>query len=300
MNENDERVIRHIARYRVGLRPIFSKLIFDGNESAMGNSIARLTKRERIEIREGLNRYNFYTLTPGEARRLNLPESRATLFDNDTRGQALHRWITSAWFCCLGEQRRKLLTDGEVQEFLGYRDTQVSYCTERQADGSVCIYRLYTPVDTGKLPPFLSRVLRDIKEARQRPSYDAAKPTLAQLIDAQVFRIGVIVGNDERRNALNRLIEQSDDLKELRAKVLVETCVTPLTRLSRKDDQNVRTLQFDDAGPDAVSEEADGRRPDADHGAISDHIQPGVNDGGERVAAPGSVSARDDGAGAAG
>ena len=53
MNENDEKIIRHIARYRVGLRPIFLKLIFDGNESALGNSIARLVKAGRIETRQG-------------------------------------------------------------------------------------------------------------------------------------------------------------------------------------------------------------------------------------------------------
>jgi hypothetical protein len=255
MNENDERMIRHIARYRVGLRPIFSKLIFDGNESAIGNAIARLTKSERIETHEGLNRYSFYTLSRREVRRLNLSDSRASLFERDTRGQALHRWITSAWFCCMGLKRRKLLTDGEVFEFLGYRETQVSYCAERQEDGTTCIYRLYTPADTGKLPPFLSRVLRDIKDARQRPSDDGT-PSISRLLDARLLRIAVIVGNDERAAALSRLFEQSEELRDLRVKILVEKCVTPLTQVGRKENHG-RLLQFGDAEPNGISEEAD-------------------------------------------
>src|SRR5262245_18315741 len=140
MNPKDEEIIRHIARYHVGLNPVFMRLIFDGDEFACRNSVRRLVNSMRLKAVEGLNRYSYYLLSDKETKRLGLPKDRSTPKD-----QSLMRWISVAWFCCMGETRRHALIDRELKEFFGERKFNVPYCIEKSA--APCIYRIHTPAE---------------------------------------------------------------------------------------------------------------------------------------------------------
>ena len=105
MQERDEKILDHIGRYRLTLRPVLDCLFFADDSSGCGNVLTRLIQQGYVQARQVLPRRRcYYQLTRmGAAGRV--PESRT----RPLHGQALRTWLGILWFCFMEERRRRLL-----------------------------------------------------------------------------------------------------------------------------------------------------------------------------------------------
>ncbi len=159
-SDRDERILRHIGLYRITLRPVLSRLFFDGGNP--GNVIQRLVAEGRIQARAGLpNRLSYYQLTVAEARARGLPEARA----RPPRGQALPAHLGTLWFCCVEGQGRTRLEHNELRQLFGNRFPNGPHCIE---GGSVPkIVRVHTITPRASLSTAVRMLGRRIERFRE-------------------------------------------------------------------------------------------------------------------------------------
>ncbi len=199
-NTRDEKILEHLGRYRISLRPILERLFFDGRTS--GNVIQRLLKSGRIHSREGLpNRIRYYQLTMSEARKRSIPVGRSEPY----AAQALNVHLGVLWLCCVEKANchrveEKALKDRFEQTLRG------PLCIERDGDSHKMLHVRVATADTEDTN--LLRSLRgDINDALDRP--DLAKP-----MTAGQFAFVVLVDTLARKRSLSKTLAEHE-LSEL-------------------------------------------------------------------------------------
>jgi hypothetical protein len=107
----DLAILHHVARYRIGLNEVLSRLFFAGKDA--GRVVGLLTKDTpqrpallKRHARKLRNNFSYVTLTPAGASRIGLSGKRAS---SSLSGPALDRAIQLAVFCCLDQHRRHRL-----------------------------------------------------------------------------------------------------------------------------------------------------------------------------------------------
>jgi hypothetical protein len=226
MTERDEQIIRHIARYRLGLKAVFAKLFFGGNESACANIVQKLLDERRIKSVGGLpGGYHYYLLTEKEANSRGVPENRAERLGE----QALRTWFSVLWFCCMGKKRRYLLENSSLEKLIG-RSFNAPYCMEEpQGKESARIYRVFTPGAATKPKSIISDIRKHLEEAQNFSSSDPKFPNVAQMMKEHMYAIAVLVDNEARCTQFSELVnDKKTGLKAL-TKVIVEKVASPLT-----------------------------------------------------------------------
>ena len=110
--ERDERILRHIGRYRVSINAVIERQFFDGG--TWDHVLQRLAKRGRLQtVRDAIpGNLNYYHLPRGEARRLGFPDPPAA------QERVLRRHLAILWFCCMTDRARVRLHP-EEHAFLG-------------------------------------------------------------------------------------------------------------------------------------------------------------------------------------
>src|SRR4051794_24289141 len=133
MNDRDDRIIRHIAKYGLSIRPVIEKLFFDGGTS--DHVISRLIKERRIASYAGIpGGLCYYQLTLSEARARGVPEHRS----RPKKGTALREALQVLWFCCMTEKNRNRLERKRVGELFGNGNGGGKpHCAEAEGDRSL-------------------------------------------------------------------------------------------------------------------------------------------------------------------
>ena len=153
MNERDLRILKHIGRYRITLRPILARLYFDNNESAMANVLKRLTgptsRRTRggedpvkasgfIKIHSGLpGNISYYQLTKLGAKQAGVPDDRSEAFGT----QAFNVHLAMLWFCCAHHKQRFRVSSEEFPSV-----PSGDYCLLGEEPKR--LLRVYSPAET--------------------------------------------------------------------------------------------------------------------------------------------------------
>ncbi len=126
MPERDERILNHIGRYRMTLRPVLDHVFFERESSGCGNVINNLIRKGLVRSRSGLpNRRNYYQLTrAGAEGRVPLDRTR------DQRGQTLRTNLGVLWYCCMLNRPRRRLEKHELAKVFEPPPTG-PHCIER-------------------------------------------------------------------------------------------------------------------------------------------------------------------------
>ncbi len=114
LQPRDEKMLDHIGRYRVTLRPVLDHLFFCDESSGCGNVIKRLLASGYITAREGLpakRRYYQLTAVGAEGR---VPLGRT----KPMRAQSLRSALAILWFCAMNETPRLRLETWELRDIL--------------------------------------------------------------------------------------------------------------------------------------------------------------------------------------
>ena len=139
LQERDQKILDHIGRYRVTLRPVLDELFFSDDSSGCGNVLKRLIDAGLVTAREGLpSKRRYYQLTAKGA------EGRVPLGrTKPMRAQALRSAIAILWFCTMNQQRRTRMETWELRDILGEDMPAGKHCV--QPGSPPVVYRVQVP-----------------------------------------------------------------------------------------------------------------------------------------------------------
>ena len=224
--ERDEQIVRHIARYRLGLKVVLAHLFFDENESACGNVIQRLLDSKRIQSLDGLpDKYHYYMITKKEAASRGIPENRAEPLGS----RALPSWISVLWFCCMGKRQRHLLESKEEEVLFG-RSFSIPHCAEEpRGDEIPRVYWIYVPSPNTSPSDIAEAIRGHLKKIREVSSAPGAKYSIADMMREHMYCAAVLVDNEERATKLRELFKDEKSGIRSLTKVSVEKVASPIT-----------------------------------------------------------------------
>ena len=196
MEDRDEKILRHIGRYRVSIRAVIEQLFFSGE--SCDHVLQRLSKDGRVQTHRAAipGGLSYYQLSLTEARRLGFPDSRA----RQDKTKLLRRELAVLWFCCMTPNRRKRLEREEYRYLGSGKGLASPHVAELAADRST-IYRVYLPGPEIRDERFVD-VLRD------DAFLTIQHPQLSEWADRGTYQIALVVENQDRADKLQRMIEQ--------------------------------------------------------------------------------------------
>jgi hypothetical protein len=228
MNNQDDLILDHIARYTISIRKVIERLFFKG--ASCGNALDRLVDKQLIQrVAKALEgNYSYYQLTTKAARTLNLPLNKALPKGESSLAQNL----AALWFACESSLSRKRLTDGELEKLFGIPPGQnVVYVAQNGGEEDTTVFRLFVPSESARVKKGYLQALR--KSAFQ----DLEDKRLLPWIERGTYSYAILVHNSFRKEELERLIPALDFPK---LRLHIEIAPTPSTLpvfLPAKEDQ---------------------------------------------------------------
>lgn len=180
----DDRILRHIARYRVSTREAISKRFFEGGNP--GNVIQRLLREGRIVSRRGLpDNARFYQIAPKEAIARGVPLNRAKPFGP----AALATHLTLLWYCALHPDGidRGRMERSDLREFFEERAPTGDHCVEWTEP-----IRIVNPL----VPRLTTPPRKVIARVAERAETSAAIPRVRSLSASGQYAVAVLACSD--------------------------------------------------------------------------------------------------------
>lgn len=214
MEERDLRILKHVGLYRISLRPVLERALFDGR--SCGNVMHRLIDSGYIQFRKGLpGNYNYYQLSAAGAGVLGLPRSRADVFGP----QALHAHLGILWFCFMDKMRRYRLEDERMEQLLGPKAPPGDHCLEEGTPPR--IFHVYAPGPATKLRNVVRQVVARIGRIR-------AHEKTRDWLRARSYAFLVLVETEERSRALKKILNDArDDRGRLSEQAYIRVATVP-------------------------------------------------------------------------
>lgn len=205
----DLAVLRHVARYRIGLHEVLSQCFFDGKDPGRVVGLLAKDTSQRPALlqrhsRELKNNLSYVTLTPAGAARVGVSAKRAA---NSFGGAALDKVIQLAVFCCLGSHRRHRLERQELVRALGDTATppdNVFHVATNELSYPAILRAVFAASSDRRQ---LDRLRRHVDEARKN---QAIRPYL----EAGDYGFAVLVPWADKVDALRELIDSSSLAKD--------------------------------------------------------------------------------------
>lgn len=200
MLSRDERILKHVALYRISIRAVIEHLYFEGR--SCDDVINRLASKERLLTVSKLpNRVSYYRLSLSAARARGVQENRALTKGVQTR--SLRRALAMLWFCCMGERQRHRIERNILTQMLGRAPgLGIPHCWELLDQETKLVYRVYTPGPN--TPP--DDVVRMLQIDGEKAIAD---PKLAPLVIARRYVFAVLVENADRKITLSKQINNA-------------------------------------------------------------------------------------------
>jgi DNA-binding MarR family transcriptional regulator len=216
MEEKDELIIRHIARYTISLRKVIESLYFDGGSasSAINRLIRSGLVQRNTQALDG--NYSYYQLTKKGCGLLTTPVNKAR--PRDEKGLAQD--IAALWFCCMNELSRKRLSNDELKTLFGApKGGNVIHAAQDASDNDTAVFRLFIPGETTRARPFVASLKKAAHEA-------IGDEKLLRWIERGTYRFAVLVHDERKKAELLKTIEK-EEFPELR--ILIDVAPTPST-----------------------------------------------------------------------
>lgn len=211
MDDKQQTVLGHVARYRVTTRAALSGA-FPGLTPQKSDYTIKRLLREMLIRPAGeclLTGHTLYQLTRTSAGVLGLPLTRAANF----QPQALLHHTMVLYFCTLGRCRRQRLESREVELVLQQASSSSKKIT-LPANMPICLEwpeggekhpkltRMYVPGPQPEPKHVLRHLFRTIRQA-------ASVPALRETIESREMAFAVLVDNDHRREALRSSLAET-------------------------------------------------------------------------------------------
>jgi hypothetical protein len=193
-----EKILSHLAAYRVSVREIMEAHLFDG-KSVTRELWELSTKRGLVAVNRALgNRRSYYQLTGRGTSMLGLSEQWA----RPLGAQSLISNLSLAWFCCMGKHERRRIRRDALAERLGCNVPGGYHCVEKDGDG-YRVYRVYVPMP-GTQPREILRAAGDlVRRCRTTPG-------LEELIEERAFGVAILLETPKRASAIWERIRKYD------------------------------------------------------------------------------------------
>jgi hypothetical protein len=232
MTERDEKILKHIGKYGLSIRPVIEKLFLDG--ATCDHVVNRLVKEKRIVSAAGIpGGLCYYRLSLSEARARCVPEHRA----RPKKGAALRQALQVLWFCCMSDKNRNRLERKKVGEMFGNGNgSGKPHCAEVDAEHSI-VYRVYAPGPNSRDDYLLKCIRSDYERGIERPE-------LRGWMEARSFAFAVLVETTARKERLKRLISKTGPYA---VRILVEVVpgLSNITIMLReREEQKVHVSQL--------------------------------------------------------
>lgn len=216
MEERDEQILTHVARYTISLRKVIETLFFDGMSA--NNKINRLVKENLLQRSSQAfeGNYTYYQLTKKGCGVLGMAPNKAR--PKDERGLAQD--LGALWFACMGEVSRKRLSNEELRTLFGApKGGNVIHVAQAGADDETVVFRLFIPGETTRAKPFIATVKKAAHEA-------IGDEKLLRWIERGSYRFAVLV-HDERKKAEVRKGIEEEEFPDVR--IHLDVVPTPTT-----------------------------------------------------------------------
>lgn len=216
--DRTEAILRHVARYRVSVRPVVERLFFQSRDSK--NALEQLRRDSLIDVvpRALKNNQSYYHLTTEGAKAIGAPASLAA----PPGGAALGRDLKILYFCNMATSLRERVPDTDLQELFQPDESPTGdHCLARRGDG-MCLFRVYVPTTD---PASALRQIRDLtRDVRQHP-------VLSRWRETDMYALAVLVESPPYAADLLTKLQRSEDGQPALASqmpILVESPQAPV------------------------------------------------------------------------
>ena len=201
MLPRDEKILKHVALYRLSIRAVIEHLFFDGKSS--DDVIARLVNEEKcLQVAKLPNRISYYYLSVTAARKRGVKESRA----QGGQARSLRRSLAVLWFCCMTPTNRHRIERNTLTKLFGrHNGLGIPHCWEPIGEKGRLIHRIYTP---GPNTPD-DDVVRTLRKDAEST---IAHPQLAPLVLAHLYVFAVLVEHPQRLEKIRETLDRAAPL----------------------------------------------------------------------------------------
>lgn len=163
LQPRDQKILDHIGRYRMTLRPVLDRLFFADESSGCGNVLKRLIDAGLVTARDGLpSKRRYYQLTAKGA------EGRVPLGrTKPMRAQSLRSAIAILWFCTMADSPRKRIESWELRDILADEMPAGKHCM--QPGNPPLLFRVQVPSGRTKVAGVISGLRDHMKESFAHP-----------------------------------------------------------------------------------------------------------------------------------
>lgn len=214
LQPRDEKVLDHIGRYRITLRPVLDQVFFASESSGSGNILQRLMRGGYVTAREGLpGRRRYYQLTAkGAEGRVSLERTKPI------RAQALRSLIAVLWFCHMLQTRAHRLEKWELREAFEEQDPPPgTHCAV--PGNALTVYRVQVPGTRTKPAAIISALKENLQDSFKCP-------LLKHWIKDRRYGFAILA-ESERASELRSAVNKHQITKY--APILVESVPSPQT-----------------------------------------------------------------------
>jgi len=194
---NRIRVLRHIARYRLTIRPVLDRKFFNGKQGASHNVIQELLRSALIS-QHSIGSFSYYQLTPAAALELGV---QATMIKSP--GSKLRDYLAILWYCHMLKPSRELLPPDKLKQYFPSARLQAPHCIEPTKAGKPhCLYRVRL---AGQNVSDWS-LIKDLREYIQKASdpYSEIRPLLLR----RLYGFAVLCHDQARATKLKKTVQE--------------------------------------------------------------------------------------------
>lgn len=193
-----EKILSHLAAYRVSVREILETHLFAGR--GVGRELWELSReRGLIAAHQVLSRRrSYYQLTVRGATGLGLSEHWA----RPLGAQSLIANLSLAWFCCMTKLERRRVERGALAGRLGVNVPGGYHCLERD-EGRFRVYRVYVPMPGTRIREIVRATRELVEKCRDQAG-------LRELVDGRTYGFAVLLETPMRADALQDRLRAAD------------------------------------------------------------------------------------------
>lgn len=163
LQARDEKILDHIGRYRITLRPVLDAAFFEAESSGSGNVLQRLLDANLVTARDGLpGRRKYYQLTArGAAGRVTAERTKPM------RAQALRSALAVLWLCHMTRRSMHRMEKWELREILEQDPPPGTHCTLRGQPAR--LYRVQVPGARTRPAAIINALKDNLDDAKRHP-----------------------------------------------------------------------------------------------------------------------------------
>jgi len=191
-----ERILRHIGRYSLTIRPVLDKLFFRGVSGKSHNLIQAMLRDELLTY-HSLGKVSYYQLTKKGALKVGLPSTRAHAV-----GEHLTEHLAYLWFCTLGRHQRELLDRQRLRGYFPNTNLRAAHCLQaRKGARTFSVFRLRLAGTNASDSSLLKSLQGYIAQATE-PSSE-----LNPLLRRRLYGFAILFHSHERRRRFKAAAE---------------------------------------------------------------------------------------------